>query len=379
MAVTLKIKRRASSGNAGSPSTLKSGELAFNENTSDKLLYYGYGDDGSGNATSVIAIGGEAIPNSGLANSSVTINSNSLALGGSLTLDTDDIGEGSSNLYHTTARARGALSATTNTGVTYTSGTGVIALASIPNSSLTNSAVTVNSNSVSLGASITLDTDDIGEGSSNLYYTDARSRAAVSATANSGLTYNSSTGVFNLASIPNTGLANSTLTVTDGSNSTAIALGGTLTIQGTSNEVEVAESSGTVTVGLPNDVTIGNNLTVTNDLSVTGDLTVNGALTSLSTTEVKVEDKNIVLGDTTTPTDTTANGGGITLKGASDYTIVWLDATNSWTFNQNINVTSGGLSIGGTQVINGSRVVSNLAITGSGNTIDNVTLDGGTF
>ena len=379
MAVTLKIKRRASSGNAGSPSTLKSGELAFNENTSDKLLYYGYGDDRSGNATSVIAIGGEAIPNSGLANSSVTINSNSLALGGSLTLDTDDIGEGSSNLYHTTARARGALSATTNTGVTYTSGTGVIALASIPNSSLTNSAVTVNSNSVSLGASITLDTDDIGEGSSNLYYTDARSRAAVSATANSGLTYNSSTGVFNLASIPNTGLANSTLTVTDGSNSTAIALGGTLTIQGTSNEVEVAESSGTVTVGLPNDVTIGNNLTVTNDLSVTGDLTVNGALTSLSTTEVKVEDKNIVLGDTSTPTDTTANGGGITLKGASDYTIVWLDATNSWTFNQNINVTSGGLSIGGTQVINGSRVVSNLAITGSGNTIDNVTLDGGTF
>lgn len=390
MAVTLKIKRRASSGNAGSPSTLKSGELAFNENTSDKLLYYGYGDDGSGNATSVIAIGGEAIPNSGLANSSVTINSNSLSLGGSLTLDTDDIGEGSSNLYHTTARARGALSATTNTGVTYTSGTGVIALASIPNSSLTNSAVTVNSNSVSLGASITLDTDDIGEGSSNLYYTDARSRGAVSATANSGLTYNSSTGVFNLASIPNTALANSSITINGvatplgGSTTTtsvSTGLGTTVTFQGTAGEVDVATNSGTstFTIGLPNNVNITNDLSVGNDLTVTGDLTVNGALTSLSTTEVRVEDKNIVLGDTTTPTDTTANGGGITLKGASDYTIVWLDATNSWTFNQNINVTSGGLSIGGTQVINGSRVVSNLAITGSGNTIDNVTLDGGTF
>jgi|TARA_Y100000310_G_scaffold61058_1_gene56339 hypothetical protein len=390
MAVTLKIKRRASSGNAGSPSTLKSGELAFNENTSDKLLYYGYGDDGSGNATSVIAIGGEAIPNSGLANSSVTINSNSLSLGGSLTLDTDDIGEGSSNLYHTTARARGALSATTNTGVTYTSGTGVIALASVPNSSLTNSAVTVNSNSVSLGASITLDTDDIGEGSSNLYYTDARSRAAVSATANSGLTYNSSTGAFNLASIPNTALANSSITINGvatplgGSTTTtsvSTGLGTTVTFQGTAGEVDVATNSGTntFTIGLPNDVNITNDLSVGNDLTVTGDLTVNGALVSLSTTEVKVEDKNIVLGDTSTPTDTTANGGGITLKGASDYTIVWLDATNSWTFNQNINVTSGGLSIGGTQVINGSRVVSNLAITGSGNTVDNVTLDGGTF
>ena len=390
MAVTLKIKRRASSGNAGSPSTLKSGELAFNENTSDKLLYSGYGDDGSGNATSVIAIGGEAIPNSGLANSSVTINSNSLSLGGSLTLDTDDIGEGSSNLYHTTARARGALSATTNTGVTYTSGTGVIALASVPNSSLTNSAVTVNSNSVSLGASITLDTDDIGEGSSNLYYTDARSRAAVSATSNSGLTYNSSTGAFNLASIPNTALANSSITINGvatplgGSTTTtsvSTGLGTTVTFQGTAGEVDVATNSGTntFTIGLPNDVNITNDLSVGNDLTVTGDLTVNGALVSLSTTEVKVEDKNIVLGDTSTPTDTTANGGGITLKGASDYTIVWLDATNSWTFNQNINVTSGGLSIGGTQVINGSRVVSNLAITGSGNTVDNVTLDGGTF
>ena len=84
--VTIKIKRRASSGSAGAPGSLKSGELAFNENTSDKKLYYGYGDDGSGNATSIISIAGENIPNSGLANSSVTINGNSLALGGSLTL-----------------------------------------------------------------------------------------------------------------------------------------------------------------------------------------------------------------------------------------------------------------------------------------------------
>ena len=38
-AVTIKIKRRASSGAAGSPSSLKSGELAFNENASDKKHY----------------------------------------------------------------------------------------------------------------------------------------------------------------------------------------------------------------------------------------------------------------------------------------------------------------------------------------------------
>jgi len=52
-------------------------------------------------------------------------------------------------------------------------------------------------------------------------------------------------------SIANSKLANSAITVSDGSNSTATSLGGTITFSGTSNEVEVAESSGTVTVGLP--------------------------------------------------------------------------------------------------------------------------------
>ena len=63
-------------------------------------------------------------------------------------------------------------------------------------------------------------------------------------------------------SIENGKLSNSTITVSDGSNSTATALGGTITFSGTSSEVEVAESSGTITVGLPNDVSITGDLTV---------------------------------------------------------------------------------------------------------------------
>lgn len=55
--VIYRIRRRAAAGAAGAPATLKSAELAFNENT--KVLYYGFGDDGSGNATSIISIGGE--------------------------------------------------------------------------------------------------------------------------------------------------------------------------------------------------------------------------------------------------------------------------------------------------------------------------------
>lgn len=58
MANTIRIKKRASSGSTGAPSTLAPSELAFNENTSDLKLYYGYGDNGSGEASSIIAVGG---------------------------------------------------------------------------------------------------------------------------------------------------------------------------------------------------------------------------------------------------------------------------------------------------------------------------------
>ncbi len=58
MANVIRIKKRAASGNAGAPSSLAPSELAFNENTGDLKLYYGLGDNGSGEASSVIAIGG---------------------------------------------------------------------------------------------------------------------------------------------------------------------------------------------------------------------------------------------------------------------------------------------------------------------------------
>ena len=56
MSNQIRIKRRASTGSTGAPSALKNAELAYNE--ADNVLYYGYGDDGSGNATSIIGIAG---------------------------------------------------------------------------------------------------------------------------------------------------------------------------------------------------------------------------------------------------------------------------------------------------------------------------------
>lgn len=53
MATTLRVKRRASGGAAGAPASLKTAELAWN--MADGILYGGFGDDGSGNATSIKA------------------------------------------------------------------------------------------------------------------------------------------------------------------------------------------------------------------------------------------------------------------------------------------------------------------------------------
>ena len=56
MANDVKLKRRVS-GAAGAPAALKSGELAWN--MADDTIYGGKGDDGGGNATSVVPVGGE--------------------------------------------------------------------------------------------------------------------------------------------------------------------------------------------------------------------------------------------------------------------------------------------------------------------------------
>jgi hypothetical protein len=88
-------------------------------------------------------------------------------------------------------------------------------------------------------------------------------------------------------------------------------------------------------------VTTGNLSAITSvgtlaSLTVTGDLTVNGTTTTINSTTLTVDDKNIVLGDVETPTDSTADGGGITLKGATDKTFNWVDATDSWTSSEHL-------------------------------------------
>ena len=89
------------------------------------------------------------------------------------------------------------------------------------------------------------------------------------------------------------------------------------------------------------------------------DLTVNGTTTTINSTTLTVDDKNIELGSVTTPSDVTADGGGITLKGGTDKTLNWVDATDAWTSSEHFNLLTGkAYYINGASVLNGTTLGS---------------------
>ena len=73
------------------------------------------------------------------------------------------------------------------------------------------------------------------------------------------------------------------------------------------------------------------------DLTLSGTLTVNGSQTILNTATLEVEDKNIIIAKGST-TDAAASGGGITLKGADDKTLLYDQAGDEWQFNKPLRV-----------------------------------------
>jgi hypothetical protein len=123
-----------------------------------------------------------------------------------------------------------------------------------------------------------------------------------------------------------------------------------------------AASSGTIGSAQIADGSITSAKLDTN-ITIAGDLTVNGTTTTINSTTLTVDDKNIELGSVATPTDLTADGGGVTLKGSTDHTIIWTNSTDSWDFSEHVNIASGKeFQIAGTSVLNattlGSGVVS---------------------
>ena len=269
MSNIIRIKRRVS-GAAGAPSGLKSAELAYN--MADNTVYAGYGDDGSGNATSVKPIGGEG----------TFAKLDSPALTGTPTAPTQSSSDDSTKLA-TTAFVKTALSS-------YGAGSVTSVALSLPGSvfSVTGSPVT-------------------GSGTLTGSFT--------SQTANT---------VF---AAPNGSAGAPSFRALQAADIPALPY--------------LSASGGTV----------GGNLTVS------GDLTVNGTTVTVNSTTLTIDDKNIELGSVASPTDATANGGGITLKGATDKTLSWSSTTGAWTSSEHID-----LAAGKVYRINGAEVLSATAL-----------------
>ena len=94
-------------------------------------------------------------------------------------------------------------------------------------------------------------------------------------------------------------------------------------------------------IGTTGDVAVGNNVTVGGNVTVSGNLTVSGTTTTIDTTVLTVKDINVELGKVATPSNITADGGGITLKGATDKTFNWVNATGAWTSSEHLATAPG--------------------------------------
>ena len=106
-------------------------------------------------------------------------------------------------------------------------------------------------------------------------------------------------------------------------------------------KIQVEESSDEDIIRFDTAGTERMTIGATGTVTIVGDLTVNGTTTTINSTTLSVDDKNIELGSVASPSDTTADGGGITLKGATDKTFNWVDSTDAWTSSEHIDLASG--------------------------------------
>ena len=132
---------------------------------------------------------------------------------------------------------------------------------------------------------------------------------------------------------------------------------------------------------------------------IEGNLTVNGTTTTINSTAIAVDDINIILGDTASPTDTTASTGGITLRSntagtGGNKTLTWVynsvaPLESSWTSNQHFNLSTSAkkYKIGGVDILGAESLTltgaktSNLTTVGTLNQlqVDNININNNTI
>jgi hypothetical protein len=170
-------------------------------------------------------------------------------------------------------------------------------------------------------ASVTIANNDKGS-SQNIFKTIETDSGVVNAGSNSAsVTFAGGTGI-------GTSASNGTIT---------IANDGVVDVSGTANEIEVSASTGSVTIGLPNNVTITEDLEVGGDLRVTGDLTVSGSVTFLDTEHLRVADNIITLNYGIAASVAPTLDAGIEVARGSESTVsfIWNETLDTWQATRN--------------------------------------------
>ena len=181
----------------------------------------------------------------------------------------------------------------------------------------TNGAVTLN---VIGGTGITANADDI-----SITDTSVSAGSYGSATAIPTFTVNAQ-GQLTAAG---TASISTDLTISDAEstpNTDVVSIGtNTLVFEGVTNEVTTLISDNKVTIGLPDDVTIGN------DLIVTGDLTVSGTTTTVNSETINLADNIITLNSNFTGSTATENAGIEVERGdETNVALRWNEANDIW-------------------------------------------------
>jgi hypothetical protein len=161
----------------------------------------------------------------------------------------------------------------------------------------------------------------------------------------------------------------------------------TFTIAGTANEVNTAVTDNTVTIGLPDDVTITNNLSVGGNTTITGNLTVQGTTTTVDSTTVTIADPIFTMGDDAADDDLDR---GIEMKyhngtGADLLFMGWDDSVGKFTIleaaTNTAEVFSGtpaALVMGALEATSG-QLSGALTVAGLATLDGGITADGGVF
>ena len=165
-------------------------------------------------------------------------------------------------------------------------------------------------------------------------------------------------------------IAGVTLSAVTGSGSVVLATSPAITTSLTSPSSSFTLLATPTTVNFASAATalnmgvLGGTAAFAGAVTVAGDLIVNGTTTTINSTTLTVDDKNIEMGAVDTPTVDTADGGGIILKGDSDKSILWDKLNTNFTSNQHWNLPTGKVfKINNVSVLSSSALGS--GITGS--------------